>query len=313
MSDVQGVMGAPKVSEPPEMSSSKSMPVIDQKTSSLSLDKVEEKAQEYSKKNSGIRSKTINKSESIPSKGLSYPEGWSITYRSYVFGEIQDINSEDKSVEEKYKIGYSGIECQGFDKDKLTLQDFMYVMLLRRLLTIGSTKVVIQTFCMGCGNEVKNDFETSNLEFQDLTIDKLPIIVDFSDGEAVFLPITAGTHFKTLESGKSIDTDLSSYLAYELCEGSSELSYEDAYNRLFNLADQDDMDLLVDVDKLGSHGVMPILITCTNKVASEEGGDKTVCGAQRYVSPVNFLDTFILPFHGDERKRFLESKIRFGT
>lgn len=229
--------------------------------------------------------------DTLPSKSLSYPNGSVITYRPYTYGEVKYITQSKLSAKQNLEYVMKGI-TSSFDLLDLTVADLLYIGLLRKISTLGSTQLTVPYTCPACHTPNKLDFKTKDLEFEDLEIPELPLIADFSVGEIEFMPLTVGGYFKLLEMKKEDDS------LYCLAIQSNK-PVEEAYKLFYGLQPQDGQ-LLEQVDKMLYHGIMPMKNTCRN----------TEC---KHVTSLELDggEHLVLPFRQD--KKPTESRIRFGS
>ena len=120
----------------------------------------------------------------LPSRGIPYPNGASIKHRPFTFGEIKKISQSKLDTKEKFEFILSGIDCS-FDKLDLTLPDFMYIGLLRKISTLGTTEGILVVKCPKCNKEHNERLEIgsakSKIDFHDMKAPALPIIIEMSD------------------------------------------------------------------------------------------------------------------------------------
>lgn len=233
--------------------------------------------------------------DKLPSRGLSYPKGSVIQYRSYSFGEVKKISQSKLDTKASFEFVLLGIESE-FDKLDLTLGDFFYLGLLRRISTLGSDKVVIPYRCGGCNKISEYTVEVTNIEFEDLEIPELPIIVEFSDRELEFNPLTVNKVFELLKLGKEKD-ELS--LIAKQCN----LTFEEAYN-FIDKANPSDSKLINEVDRLLYHSVKDVEFECKEKL-----NDKT-CNHKNIIE-LDGGQALMMPFR--EREESIRGKIHFGN
>jgi len=233
------------------------------------------------------------KLDSLPSKSLSYPNTSTIKYRPYTFGELKRFSqSKGLTFRENLDICMSGIETS-FDKNDLTLSDVLYIGVLRRLSTLGTSKVQCPYVCPLCHTPNTRILEMTDLEFEDLQVPELPLVAEFSFGELEFQPITVGNYQKLIQLGK--DEDEVAGMAMQCID----LDFDKALE-LFGSAVHDDAELLNEVDKVLFHGLKSIPSTCKN----------SGCG---FVAQIE-LDggqALLMPFR--ERAVDVKSRIHFGT
>jgi hypothetical protein len=221
--------------------------------------------------------------DALPSKGLSYPPGTTISYCPYTFGEIKKISGSKVGTELAFKMVLEGLKVKGMTPEELTLSDFLYIGLLRKISTIGEMKFRVQYYCEGCSQAIVMNTSTKDIDFDDLMMPRLPIVAKLKKSEMKFMPLTLGGFFGLLKLSKERDT------VTTLASTCTSHEFKDAYKLIYE-ADREDGRTLTQVDKLLYHGIKPIKNKCINKI----DGDK-MCGR---ITPVETdgRESLILPF-----------------
>lgn len=225
----------------------------------------------------------------LPSKFLSYPKGCEIRYRPYVFGEIKKFNQSKLTVREEIDYVLAGITTS-FDKMGLTFSDVLYMGLLRKISTFGTTSSTVTYQCNHCSTINDKVIQNDEFEFSDLEVSALPIILSLGEKDYNFMPCTVGQYFELEEKGLFQDTV--AVLATMCCNH----SYDDAYEVFYHVH-QDDVDRLDKVDAYLYHGVKPLDGVCKN---CNEVTQVRLEGGR----------VLIRPFR--RRNESVESRIRFG-
>lgn len=238
----------------------------------------------------------------LPSRGIPYSRGSIVKYRPYTFGEIKKFNQSKVSARETFEMVLEGISCS-FDKSALTISDVLYLGLLRKISTLGSSKISVPVICNKCGalqNEILDLGSSSSvLEFEDMSAPELPIIVTLSNNQDYeFSPLTMKDYYLALE--KNIEfTDVLALMALQ-CRNQT---YEHTYKMIQEAYPVDRL-LLEEVDKLMFHELKPIKIKCKKHL-----GDRS-CGNEIQVA----LDggaALLLPFR--EHEKSTSDRIHFGS
>ena len=200
-------------------------------------------------------------SKDIPSRFLPYPEGSEIRYRPYYYGEVKNYSqSLGLSIKDKFLFMLSGVETEGFDKLDMTLSDFMYVGLLRRMSALGDSDIIISFVCNRCGNIVEHRSKCSEVDIEYLNVPKLPISVNLLNGtELIFSPMTVRGYLELNSIDKGEDD-----LAF-LAKCCVNLPYEEVYKVMTHITDYQDVELLDKIDELLYHSVKPIQVKCKHK------------------------------------------------
>lgn len=227
--------------------------------------------------------------DQVPSKFLTYPKGSTIKYRPYSYGEVKRISQSKHSKKDEFNVILEGIECS-FDKMDLTVSDLLYLGLLRKISTLGTTKVEAKYDCSGCKKVVGKVFQLTDLSLKDLEVPDLPVVVDLDCGEFEFTPLTVKDCFDLIDKDKV--SDHISLLA-TMCRNKP---FEKAYELFFNCSSPDGM-ILEEVDSLLRHEVAPIEAVCK-------------CKAKTMIE-LDGGQALLLPFR--KSKKSARSRIRFGN
>lgn len=240
----------------------------------------------------------------LPSGSLPYPEGFEVKYRPYSYGEVKKISQSSLSMNSVYQMLLDGIECTKIDKYDLTLPDVLFIGVLRKLSTIGTTDVYVPYKCPKCGNTGKHTIKSDSLEFNDLQVPDLPICVDLEKGYFEFMPLTVRTFLDVYSEEKHQDEV---YTLAKCCTKSEpSLDFEQIYKTLFYCSANDSR-ILAKVDSYMDHGLKPIEITCDSKTSGDNKAKS--CGHKMRVE-LDGGQAIILPFRRD--KESTGSSIHFG-
>jgi hypothetical protein len=240
--------------------------------------------------------------EKLPSKGIAYPKGTQVQYRPFLFGEVKQLSGSKLSVKESYMHILKGVEAS-IDPMDLTLADVMYLGLLRKISTLGSTEIVARYTCEKCRKPSRIVFKTDEVEFDDIKAPGLPMEVDFSFGTVKFSPLTLRQFLDLYEAGKSEDD--TALFAAQALEG----DFEDLYKKFFN-AGPSDSAMLMDVDQYLYHGLKPLTRPCPTLVDDPQGGGQKRCG-NRVEIELDGGQALLMPFRPDRGTQ--QNRIRFGV
>jgi len=127
--------------------------------------------------------------DNLPSAGFVYPKNVTVSYRSYSFGEVKVMSQIADNREDVFKLVSAGIEVTGMHKDKLTLADYLYIALLRKLVTTQAETFSVNWICAGCTSSNTTPFSYEEMEFRDLSV-KMPRSVQLSSKLFKFSPLT---------------------------------------------------------------------------------------------------------------------------
>lgn len=229
----------------------------------------------------------------LPSRGIPYPQNSSIRYRPYTFGEIKKF-SDSKNLTRKQSMDLilSGITTD-FDVHDLTLNDTLYLGLLRKISTLGDRPLTAEYSCGVCGHKGQHTFELSQIEFHDLKAEALPAECDLSRLPNVqFMPLTVKA-FIAMEGRTGLDPDLAAIAASCISH-----PFEEVYEAL-SLGSLDDVELLSLIDTYLEHHVKPVVIHCS------------ACKKGKISLEVDGGDTIFMPFRKSQEPA--ANRIRFGS
>lgn len=195
----------------------------------------------------------------IPSKGITYPEGASISFRTYGYGEIKKISSSNLSEKEAFAIVLSGINTN-FNKLDITFGDFMYLALFRKIATLGTPKFQVPYKSPINGITMLHTMSVEDLEVEDLVVPSLPVKLNFQDGQNFqFGPLTVGDVLKLLEKNKL--KDATSLMAAQV----RNVDFDSAHSYLHSVSNSEDLMNLGEVERILAHNIKPIKVNCTEK------------------------------------------------
>jgi len=244
----------------------------------------------------------------LPSRGLPYPKGAKVKYRTYTHGEVRNASISSFETSNALEMALAGIEAEGFQKNKLTLQDVFYLGLLRKASTMNGMQMEIPFHCKACGAASKKVFSERDIEFQDIdeSVEELPIEADIGGKSLLFTPISVqqfidferGVYNQFTKDGKPDAVGVEAIMI-------TNLKFSDAYKHLYELTNQDDLDVLDEVDKLLMHDIKNLEAICTNALE-----DKTICNQKNYIR-LEGREGLLRPFRegeGSVRARVRTSK-----
>ena len=236
----------------------------------------------------------------LPSKGKCYPDQAKISYRGYLFGEIQQISGgKNHDMLDMFANVMVGIEVEGMDKDQITFPDLLYTAILRKMSTLGSSEFSIGGRCRKCGEDYDRVFSQIDLSFSDLEIDGDHIELEVESGDKlVFTPLTY-SDIQRLNSGKLLNNkkDLMHDSVANFAIMCRNHTFNNAYNIINKLSHHEDIENMNEIDHMLSHGLKPL---------------KHKCDACEFENTIVLegRDSFITPFRsGGEANRH---KLRVG-
>ena len=193
----------------------------------------------------------------LPSQGIFYPDGFYVKVRPYTFGEIEYISQSSLPFHEILKFVLGGITTEKIDSEDLTLFDFMFLAIVRRLLSFGTEEYKLLAKCPQCGKEVSKIFNLQDIEFEDMKISLYkPLKIKYRDIE---LTLDVVRIRKLLEL-KLQNQDLSpkDLLALHI----NSLDFEQAKEFVSNLLAGEIEEFSAIVERYFYHGAKPLKIEC---------------------------------------------------
>jgi len=237
--------------------------------------------------------------DGLPSKGKVYDENVRITYRPYTYGELLHLSQSSKGKESSNKdkidginFALNGIYVQGMNKYDLTLSDFNFIAVLRKISTIGQGELTLTWKCPKCKTDNKSSFTMFDLEFEDLKYKGGDL--EINGTELQFRPINLTRYISYLKTiNKNYNKDMA-LMAYQVVN----LEFEEAYNIIKDAIDEEDVDALESIDSALYHDTKDMKVSC----------NKEDCGYSSTI-PFQFIDSFIIS--NKRNKGTAPSKVRF--
>lgn len=252
----------------------------------------------------------------IPSQFIPYPNGARIAYRPYTFGEVKKFNQSKMSIVGRFEFILDGIECS-FDKKLLTLSDFLFLALLRKISSVGNSKFQFTYLCSECGHKNTEVMELNKIDFHDLDIPGCPIIFDIGGRELHFVPMQIGSYLDLLTN--NLKEDPVAVFAKQVIN----MPYEEAYKIIYSASDEEGS-LIGEMDKMVFHGIKPVEVMCQNleRVFIEEdeanSTDEFKAGKEvkkpcEHISNImiDSPEVLVSPFRLSNES--VKSRIRFGS
>lgn len=145
------------------------------------------------------------KVDRLPSQYLPYRMGIEVSYRPYTYEEIDSISTDDDNVSkmgfvDRFMFMMEGIRVRNMDKMQLALVDVLYLLLLRKISSLGSEKFVGHYYYKG--TRYTQVYSMDDLGFDVLDVPALPVIADISGQEMHFSPLTLERYLQLALLGK---------------------------------------------------------------------------------------------------------------
>lgn len=227
--------------------------------------------------------------DDVPSRKLPYGKNAVISYRPYTFRELDIFNDSTLSADERIKFILAGMFIDGGEASELTLPDFLYLGLLRKISSLGTAKFTV-TLPDSAASRV---LDFSDINFDYLEVPELPVSVTLSDGgELDFMPLTVGRYLENKGRDRDNERSRIAMQCVNLDREKAQRMVDDATGR--------DLLLFTEVDKLLFHGVLPVTLKFKDK------------GNERSASvEIDDPRSLVWPFRGDEDS--VKNSIRFGV
>lgn len=231
----------------------------------------------------------------LPSKFIPYPEGVKIYYRPYTYKDLDDFNDSNVDLLARLRFILEGIKAHGMPKENITLGDFLFIALYRRISSLGTNRFQIKIERPDFVTSTSFSFE--NIEFEDLQAPMLPVIAEVSGVECHFRPLTIGQFLELLQ--REIMPGHKDYTRACLAAQMVNIDFDSAYNLVNNAVGQD-LVILNEVDKLLYHSTLPLNVRYTYK-------GEVINERVQLDDPM----TLIFPYCGPEDLK--RNPIRFGV
>lgn len=260
--------------------------------------------------NSPMTEMTVE-AKDLPSRGLGYPDGLVIRYRSYSFGEIKKVSTtNDIDLPQIIEVVMSGISIDGgFDKYKLSFVDMLYIGLLRRVSSQGHMKYQMPYSCEKCEQVSQAIFGSGDIDFQEISeeVPSLPIEVELG-GTTFQFNFPTVQNMLDVKGARKDKKKAKKSAALEITASTViNMDAETAYAKLEAITDPDEMEVLNEIDKLLFHDIKPVKAICKSKV-EDENGITSICNFENFVS-IEGKELLVRPFRDGEAPA--RNKIRF--
>lgn len=263
----------------------------------------------------------VNRSTELPSRYLPYPEGTKISYQGYYWEEINWFNHSTLPLWEQFPRILEGIHVSGgMSAADLTFMDFLYIGVIRKVLTLGTPKFMVRYRAYGEDQSELLTFDA--LDFDDLDVPALPAnltIMDNRDVEKpvpiklVVTPLTVGSYMNLAQ--QELHEDEIALMAGMI----TNFEFEEAHEILKKASGKDLITFRV-LDQRFNHGLKPVKCMAKQTTVnlkydpdqpiSTENPEYTVLKKEVSV-PLDSPDTLIFP--DSEAAEFSGDGISFGV
>lgn len=195
--------------------------------------------------------------KNLPSLGMPYPENSTISYRPFVFGEVKKISSSvGLTQKDIFCLLLEGIDTS-FDKNLLTVNDVLYIGVLRKISTMGASKFSLEFSCPQCKQTNKSVLGSGDLDFEEMMAKKLPVVATVSGIKYKFTPLNVGDLISLIDADKHRDD------VYVFSKQCRNMTTSQAYNAIYNCNSEDSI-IFDKVDRYLSHKLKPVSAKCQN-------------------------------------------------
>lgn len=202
----------------------------------------------------------------LPSKFLPYPAGSTISYKPYGYGELEQL-SANNSFRTKVELCLAGIETVGFKKTVLDFQDFVYIMVLRKLSTFSTSKFTLKVTCPHCDQYMVTNRDLNSIEFSEIEkIPALPIKYEVDGVEMDFMPLTI-SDVLNMNLGDELSSEP---ITLKLSYMARNLPQPRAYELISQCATGEDIQTLDLIHELLDFGSQTTEIKCVNKECGKD-------------------------------------------
>ena len=234
--------------------------------------------------------------EQVPSRFIPYGKDPGIFIRGYTYGEVKRLSHESLTEEEIVEV-FRGIvqfrDDPEFDLAFLSLEDFAYITLLVLFSSRPSYGWTLRFRCPFCGEEGETRLGRSDIKFNEMKAEKLPVRVSLYSGrELALYPLTVADRLR-LGGLRKDDTDENLLSVALMAHDEDPLAL---YSWMEQNLEERDLDLIEKALSYLDHGIMPLDATCPK--------------GHKLKVPVDPDLVDFVPFRSDEDAG--EDRIRFG-
>jgi hypothetical protein len=238
----------------------------------------------------------------MPSRGVLYPAGTKIRYRTYSFGEIKNASASSgagPAIVQIIENTLRGLDVTGMEKDQITFLDCMYLGVLRKMSTLRDGDYEVPFRCTTCGVAGVHKFKEKDLDYRSLSeeVTGLPLSVEISGRKVDFGPLRVkeflalqrGRYQKVIIGGEPDRVAMNALMI-------TNLEFKDAYTLLFGLTDTDDIEIVEEVDQMLMHDIKPLKGIC-QAVADKSG---VICNTENDIL-LQGREAIIRPFRAGDK------------
>ena len=193
--------------------------------------------------------------DALPSKFLPYPKGAKVYYRPYTYKDLDDFNDSSLDMAQRLMFILNGVKTVGMEPLDLTLGDFLFIALYRRISSLGTHTFQIKITRDNGAFKTSKAFSFDDIQFDEIKAPALPIVANIGGNELHFMPLTIGRFIEVLQ--KDILPGSKDYERAIMAAQVINIDYDSAYSIINNAFGQD-LVVLNQVDQFLLHTVMPL-------------------------------------------------------
>lgn len=207
------------------------------------------------------------KLDNLPSRGVPYPKGAKLSYRTYTFGQVREASTSSFDVASSLRKTISGLVCSNLDPYELTVSDALYLGIMRKVSTFHGMDLEVPYVCLKCQSPNKGAMTERHISFKDLDekIESLPIGVTINGHDLELSPMTV-KQFLDLSDGKYAKVLMSDKITETAIHASfvRNMEFEEAYRIISSTTNADDMEVLYEIEQLFKHDLERVEFKCSN-------------------------------------------------
>ena len=138
----------------------------------------------------------------MPSRFLPYPKDAAVFYRPYNYDELYTFSESEVSQKERVRFVNDGIITRGMDVGDLTVSDWLYLGLLRKISVFQTGKFTVTVPAdPSIGRRTHTaTLDISSIGVEDLNVPSLPAAVTVGGKELLFSPLTLSRFEAVMEA-----------------------------------------------------------------------------------------------------------------
>lgn len=247
-----------------------------------------------------VSNKPLIQINELPSGYKGYPAGTKISYEPLTLKELEILNT-DEDLDATYAVAMllDAIHCNTLKAEELYFYDVMYIGIMRKIQSFGSTKGQLRKRCPNCGNIITKTFDYTEIDFKQMLAPNLPMKMEVCGKSLEFSQLS----MKEFLEIEPTDGMLGVYARYI-----KNLPLEEA-KALVDNATGIDIKKLNFVDKQIDYGMKPFIVKCTNPVKNPLSGQTEPCGTE---VALEVSSPFEVVFPEDESEGDTGFEVQYG-